>query len=261
MPSIFGNVGASAGEVNDFHANSDVDKSTLSQHHTLGVQPNQASPGDHNHDGKNSKRITPDFLQFRTDAGLTSIAPGMLTWNDTDGTLEFMLKGGNVVLQIGQEQLMRVKAADNNGLIEGKVIRFVGSDGANKTVAYAQANGEVSSTTTLAVMTENATGGGTAFATTFGLVRNLDTSALTEGAVIWLSPTVAGGMTTTKPTAPNHGVIVGYCIRQHATVGSIFVNIQNGYELDELHNVKITSPTDGQYLRYQASTGLWVNSN
>lgn len=58
MSAVFGNTGASAGQVNDFHANSDVDKSTLSQHHTLGIQPNQASPGDHNHDGRNSRRIS-----------------------------------------------------------------------------------------------------------------------------------------------------------------------------------------------------------
>lgn len=62
MPAIFGNVGASAGEVNEFHSNSDVDKSTLSQHHTLGIQPNQASPGDHNHNGRNSRRIQTDEL-------------------------------------------------------------------------------------------------------------------------------------------------------------------------------------------------------
>jgi hypothetical protein len=57
MTALFGNAGANAGEVNDFHINSDVDKSTLSQHHTLGVLPNQAAPGDHNHDGRSSKRI------------------------------------------------------------------------------------------------------------------------------------------------------------------------------------------------------------
>jgi hypothetical protein len=57
MPAIFGNAGASASEVNDLHINSDVDKSTLSQHHTLGVQANQAAPGDHNHDGRNSRRV------------------------------------------------------------------------------------------------------------------------------------------------------------------------------------------------------------
>lgn len=63
MASVFGNVGAGAGEVNDFHINSDVDKSTLSQHHTLGIQPNQASPGDHNHDGRNSRRISTASLR------------------------------------------------------------------------------------------------------------------------------------------------------------------------------------------------------
>ena len=57
MPAVFGNVGASAGDVNDFHSSSDVDKSTLAQHHTLGSQPNQASPGDHGHDGRSSSKL------------------------------------------------------------------------------------------------------------------------------------------------------------------------------------------------------------
>lgn len=39
------------------HSNSDVDGSQTAQHHTLGVQHNQASPGDHNHNGKNSRKI------------------------------------------------------------------------------------------------------------------------------------------------------------------------------------------------------------
>lgn len=250
----------SAEEVNLMHLNADKDAGAGALHHTLGQGSSQASPGNHDHDGRNSKRLKPDYLQFDTTYTGGSIAPGMLAWNDTDGTLEFRLKGNNVTLQIGQEQVMRVKAADNGGLINGKVVRFIGSDGANKTVAYAQANAEVNSTTTIAVMTEDAVGGAAGFATTFGLVRDINTSALTEGAVVWLSPTVLGGMTTTKPSAPQHSVIVGYCVRSHAVNGSIFVNVQNGYELEELHNVKITSPTDGQYLRYQASTGLWVNS-
>ncbi len=44
-------------EVNLFHARSDVDSSTSAQHHTLGVKHDQASPGDHNHDGKGSRKI------------------------------------------------------------------------------------------------------------------------------------------------------------------------------------------------------------
>lgn len=44
-------------EVNQFHSRSDVDSSTTAQHHTLGVKHDQASPGDHNHDGKGSRKI------------------------------------------------------------------------------------------------------------------------------------------------------------------------------------------------------------
>jgi hypothetical protein len=57
--SFFSNTSApGAEEVNTFHTSSDVDKSAISQHHTLGTLATQASPGDHVHDGKTSKRIS-----------------------------------------------------------------------------------------------------------------------------------------------------------------------------------------------------------
>lgn len=46
-----------ATEVNLFHTRSDKDSSKIAQHHTLGIDANQASPGDHSHDGRNSKLI------------------------------------------------------------------------------------------------------------------------------------------------------------------------------------------------------------
>lgn len=201
---------------------------------------------------------SPDFIQFNTSAVATG-AVGRFKWNDTDGTLDLGLKGGNVTLQVGQEINMLVKSSTNNGLLEGKVVYTVGSDGSNKTVAYAQADSDIKSATTFGVMTETATGGAKGFATVFGLVRDINTSHLTEGASIYLSSSTPGEMTTTKPVAPQHMVYIGVCIRQHATTGVIFVNVQNGYELEELHNVKITNPLDGQTLKYQASTGLWIN--
>lgn len=39
------------------HARSDVDSSTQSQHHTLGIKHTQGSYGDHNHDGKSSRKL------------------------------------------------------------------------------------------------------------------------------------------------------------------------------------------------------------
>jgi hypothetical protein len=168
------------------------------------------------------------------------------------------MKGGNVTQQIGQELPVLVKHADNTGLTNGKVVYQAGSDGSNVLVRYAAATAESTSSKTFGVMTESATGGDKAFCTTFGYVRNIDTSLLTEGSMIWLSET-AGEMTTTRPTQPAHGVVVGRCIRQHATVGVIFVSIQNGFELDEIHDVLITSKANNEILTYESATNLWKN--
>ena len=195
-------------------------------------------------------------VAFNTAAGETS-AVGKLYWDDANGTLGLGLKGGGVTLQLGQELNQLVKHADNTGLLDGKVVYVVGATGDNLTVRYAQANSEITSATTIGVMTETATGGNKGFMTTYGLVHDIDTSALTEGAVVWLSPSVAGGMTTTKPTAPDHTVMVGICVRQHAVNGHLFVMPNNGYELSELHDVLITAPVNAQVLTYQS--GLWVN--
>jgi len=56
-PNQSGPAVADSSEVTKFHSNSDVDSASTSQHHTLGIQHNQASPGDHKHDGKSSRRL------------------------------------------------------------------------------------------------------------------------------------------------------------------------------------------------------------
>jgi hypothetical protein len=43
--------------VDQSHQNSDLNSSIFAQHHNLGSTPNQASPGDHIHDGSNSKLL------------------------------------------------------------------------------------------------------------------------------------------------------------------------------------------------------------
>ena len=197
-----------------------------------------------------------NFLDFRTGSALDGDV-GRVQWNDTDGTLDLNLKGGNVTLQIGQEEVSLVKHADNSGLIEGRVVYIVGSDGANKTVRYAKADSDATSATTFGLMTESATGGNKAFCTTFGLVRNLNTTNLTEGGIVWLSADTAGTMTAVRPTAPDHGVMIGFCVRKHATQGAIFVQVQNGYELNELHDVFVPSPTNGQVLTWNSTNARW----
>jgi hypothetical protein len=202
---------------------------------------------------------TADFIEFDLTAVNTS-GVGKINWNDTDGTLEFGLKGGNVTLQIGQEQVVRVTNTTGSTIVDGQAVYIVGSTGNHLNVTLAQANTEVTSSKTLAVVTEPIQHNQSGFATSNGLVRNINTSALIEGGAVWLSPTVPGGLTAVRPSSPNHAVLIGWCVRSHANNGSIFVHIANGYELEELHNVKITNPTSGQVLAYNSTTSLWENT-
>lgn len=195
-------------------------------------------------------------LHFRTDSTYSG-GVGTMRWNLTDGTLDLGLLGGNVTLQLGQESVQRVKHADNSGLVQGKVVYLVGSDGTNPTVRYARANTDLTSANTFGVMTEDASGGSKAFCTTFGLVRNINTNNLTEGGLVWLSKDTAGALTAVRPTAPNHGVEIGFCIRKHATQGVVFVTVQNGYELNELHDVYAPSPSNNQGLLWKSANSRW----
>ena len=159
-----------------------------------------------------------NFAQFNTSNASIVDTLGALSWDQVNRTLNISM-GNGVNQSVGAELPVPVQAQDNGGLINGKVVYITGSNGDNQLVAYAQANAESTSSKTFGLMTETVSGGAKGLCTTFGYVRGLDTSALTEGAAVWLSPTVAGGMTTTKPTAPNHLVLIGWCTRSHATTG------------------------------------------
>lgn len=162
-----------------------------------------------------------------------------IKWNDTDGTLDIGLKGGVVNLSVGLEEVMLVKESSNAGITKGKVYYFVGSDGTNKTVAKAIASNASQTDTVLGVAAETTTGGNKAFLCTFGLVRNIDTNHLTEGAQVYLSAATAGELTATRPSLPNHVARIGYCIRKSATVGAIFVDIQEDHSEGQFLSMRI----------------------
>jgi hypothetical protein len=91
-----------------------------------------------------------------------------------------------------------------------------------------------------------------------GELTNVDTSAFTEGQALWLGST-AGSIVTTPPTQPNHAVFLGYIVRSHPNFGIVDVRIQNGYELQELHNLLITSVANNNTIKYDSATSLWKN--
>jgi hypothetical protein len=208
-------------------------------------------------------------IEFDTTPTNIPTNAGSMVWNDSDGTVDLKLKGGNVTLQIGQESVLRVvnKTATNINLLESnyQAVRVTGAQGQRLKVDLAQATTDALSAETIGLVTETINNNQEGFITTGGLVRNINTTGSlqsetwADGDILYLSATTAGQITKVKPSAPNHLIVIGYVVSAHATQGSIFVKVDNGYELDELHNVKIATPTNNQALTYTSATDLWEN--
>ncbi len=215
--------------------------------------------------------ITTDYVQLNTLATPT-LAPGMFAWNDAFGTADLRLKGGNVTLQLGQETLARVVNKTGADLLESqyRVVRVRiasegGSQGQRLAVVLAQGNNDPDSVTTLGIVTETILNNQEGFITVFGNVNNIDTTGSLQGEtwldgdVLYLSPTIPGALTKVKPIAPSHSVTMGYVIYAHGVNGKIFVKVDNGYELDELHNVRITAVANNDLLQYDSVQQVWKN--
>jgi hypothetical protein len=179
-------------------------------------------------------------------------------WDDGNGMLEVGLKGGNVTIQMGEDLVIYVYNAEATTLNKGEIVYVFGAQGNRLSVKRALATSDLTSAATIGMVIETIASGANGFVQTVGVVNKLNTTGLTAGLPIYLSAVTAGAYTQTAPTAPDHLVTLGYVERVDNTVGSIYVKVDNGYELNELHNVYITGATGGDVLVYNGT--YWTNS-
>jgi hypothetical protein len=202
-----------------------------------------------------------DSVQLNT-AITPVVGVGKLQWDTTWGGPQIGMIGGNVNLQIGQETLIYVYNGTGTTITERQMVYVDGSQGQRLKVALAVASSDSTSAAILGMATENIANGQSGFVTTQGMVNNISTTGFADGDVVWLSPTTPGGITNVKPTAPNHLVMCGYVVKGGASGGgSIYIQTQNGYELDELHDVRVTSVAAKQILKRNDANTYWENSS
>jgi hypothetical protein len=201
--------------------------------------------------------VTSDYVQLDTAAGAAS-AVGRITWDAGEGTAVVGLTGGNVNLPIGRSNTVIVYNGSGATIAKGAVVAVAGAQGQRPSVVLADADSEPLSAATLGVAAEAIANGAEGIVSTFGIVSGVDTSAFTAGNHIYLSQT-AGGLTATRPSAPAHTVFIGWVLHVNASSGRIFININNGWELDELHNVNISSVANNNLLQYDSANAYWKN--
>jgi len=178
---------------------------------------------------------------------------------DNDGVVDFA-------------EALKTEVRNSTGatLRKGYIIYLSGSTGNLPNAVLAQANNDANSAQTFGVVYEDIANNSDGYVITLGQINTLDTrttaahpftaDTLVDGDVIYLSPTTAGWVTRIKPQAPQHIVYVGMVVRTSPTNGTIQYRIQNGYELDEIHDVRIISPATSEVLMYNSATDLWLNT-
>lgn len=147
-----------------------------------------------------------------------------------------------------------------------QVCLISGATGQRLSVKLAKADNDANSAGTLGIASETILINQEGFITSVGLIQDIDTTgnlqgeSWDDGDILYLSPTTFGAITNVKPTAPEHTVIVGYVEYAHANHGKIYVKIDNGYELNELHDVTYpTTPANNEILQYDFSNLRWEN--
>lgn len=202
---------------------------------------------------------TPDYIDFDTSA-TSANAVGRVTWDATDGSLQLGLTGGNAISVLGQTIHAYVRSAESVTINKGQPVYLYQATGNRASVKLAYNTGDATSATTFGLAAESIAPNQAGFIVCQGVLDGLNTGAYNEGDILYLGAT-AGSLTATKPKAPNHMVYIGVVERANNGNGQIYVKVQNGYELDEIHDVQINSPANGQLIIYDASTDLWKNAN
>lgn len=150
--------------------------------------------------------------------------------------------------------------AESTAITRGQVVYVFSATGNRISVKLASNASEATSSKTFGVVTDASIAAGTTgLVTCVGTVTNLSIGTFTDGQTVYLG--TAGAFTATKPSAPAHLVYVGFVERANAGNGELYVKIQNGYELDEIHDVAITgTPAAGSFIIRDATNSLWKNA-
>jgi len=171
---------------------------------------------------QNNNSVATDYIDLNFDPPHLDRAR-RLVWNNVDQTVDLGLDYG-VIQQIGQEIYARVGNTTGVTIPNGSVVGFAGVTANALLVAPYLADGSSPTLYILGVMTHDLPDNGEkGYCTTWGFVRDVDTSAFSPGDVLYASPTVAGAFTNVKPTAPDNVIPLAACIVSDATAGIIFV--------------------------------------
>lgn len=187
-------------------------------------------------------------LGIETDTNRIKIGDGATEWT------------GLTYGPVADTAVIKVKNASGTVAIPaGTLVQFAGASGDTVTAAPAVTDGSVDFHTLIGVTAAEIAADGFGDVVLTGVVGGLNTSAYTVGTLLYADPVNAGQLTSTPPAAPAFGEPVAAVTRSGAgTSGLILVRLHIGASLNDVHDVTLTSPINGQVLQFDGTK--WVNA-
>jgi len=207
-----------------------------------------------------------DSVDFNTTAAFSSV-PGRITWDAEYQSLATGLEGGlnsDISAPLGSTLVKLIRNNTGAVITKGQVVYITGSHASTTIlVALADASSEATAKDTIGVAAHDIANNSEGWIITQGYLKGFTTNTTPgtggEGSTLWLS-TTAGAFTYDRPIAPDHGVVVGFMVKSAGGgAGSIYVKVSNGQELEELHDVKLTSIANNDILQWDNTDLRWEN--
>jgi hypothetical protein len=198
---------------------------------------------------------------------------GLLIGGDIESGAEMIcvynstLNGFQVIGTSPNTLISYVTNADSVTITKGQPVYAFGGQGDRLTVKRAYNTGDSTSAQTIGLVLSSSIGvNQKGLIMMQGLLDGLSilpTSTWADGDPVYLG-TTAGSITKTKQYAPNHLVYLGFVTTaSNGSAGRLYVRVQNGYEMDELHNVQAQSPSlkDTLYYDNTVSPAQWKTAS
>jgi hypothetical protein len=198
------------------------------------------------------------FVSFDTTPTGTPTTQGTMSWDTDHNTVQLVMNG--TTGRILEDVFYIAKNQTGSTIPKGTVVRADGTLGASGRIKIAPflADGTYPSEYLMGVTAEAIANGADGMVVHFGQIRNVNTSAYSNGDILYASTTSAGAFTTTIPSAPNNIIEVAIVIHAAAN-GTLQVRPTIGSNINKDEGVVITSPSNGQVLTYNSTTSLWEN--
>jgi hypothetical protein len=150
----------------------------------------------------------------------------------------------------------QVKASQ--AITKGQAVYVSSADGTNMIVSKASNAAEGTSSKTMGLLESTVSTNGFTNVIAEGLLSGLNTNGANAGDPVWLGTdgNLIYGLLN-KPSAPAHLVFIGVVTRANANNGEIFVKVQNGFEMGELHDYVQNGVQDNYVISYESSTSLY----